>query len=511
MDLDEKTVKLLTLGRLSERQGQVEQAEGLFRKVIEIAPKHPVAYQRLAIIRAKAGNFAEAEQFFSTAYRLAPRDAKLVTDIGYFYYLSSKPGRAEQFLRYALELDRNNQAAYNNLALVLGEQGRDEEAKSLFQQAGTEAQATANMAFLYAQRGQLDMASHTYSRALTLDSTMRPAAEALLKIAGLQERQETSVTRSGSTTHHAPREVEIVDVPQPRTAHPAAQATVQPTASPRNPGPATANAASLSVGDLAPSEGQQLSTPEHVEPVGAKPDRPSSSKSGGLFSWLVGGNDRPAQSDNAAADTPEINRLQTAMQASKTGSGVKGNASEPEATATSTDTRPSVSMRISDDDDTANASENVSAKTRQPRNEAMLPPRRVDTTAAEVPQQADQRGAHKSQPSDVTELSAPAKRRPPTSAGVKTTQRPMPAVYTTAPDEAGTESWKPCNVTTPAKNTNPEVSQQKSSRRVHRQQQTEAPAADGETRAPSEAMQQLLDGGKRARKSSRRTTAYPEG
>jgi DNA-binding SARP family transcriptional activator len=73
--------------------------------------------------------------------------------------------------------------------MVLGEQGRDEESLAMFRRVGTEAQAKANLAFVYTQRGDVDQAVESYSEALTLDAKMRPAAQALVQLADRVEKQ----------------------------------------------------------------------------------------------------------------------------------------------------------------------------------------------------------------------------------------------------------------------------------------------------------------------------------
>jgi Flp pilus assembly protein TadD len=489
-NLDEKTVQLLTLGRLSERQGQTEQAERLFRQVIEAAPQHPEAYQRLAIMRAKVGNFEEAEQYFSKAYQLAPKDAKLATDIGYFYYLSSKPQHAEQFLRYAIELDRNHQAACNNLALLLGEQGRDNEARALFQRAGTEAQAEANMAFLYAQRGQLEKASETYSRALTLDDTMRPAAEALLRIAQRQE-QQADQNRSSSATDQPPPAVEVIDVPLPRTRK---MASVTP------PPPAASDAAA-SVPAAAPSrkadhlpqrEPHAISVSDQTDPAAGR-DQPDSTKRDGLFSWFSTDDAAAIPPENDSAAPSEIGRLQSEMQLPKTGSGVQRDASDPAASARNK-FRPSVSMRISDDVNAAPGNAPVPKENQQSRTEVAAPPQaEVEPPAPEYHQQSRRRGAGKRSQREAIAVRSDVKHPPVAEAERQPAQGPQPAVYTTGSDQAETGSLRRCNAAAAAKQPAAKASQPASSRRVHRRAQADAPAPDAETRTTSNAMQQLLD------------------
>ena len=174
-------------------------------------------------MRAKKSRFDEAEQLFAKAYELSPSDSTLLRDIGYFYYLRSDSERAEQFLIYALKINPDNQAAANNLAILLGEQGRFDEARSYFRRAGNEAQTEANMAFVYAQRGEMLQAMDAYSRALTADNTLRPAAHGLLRIAQLQERFTSTNSRSASLPEQAePLRAEVTDLSSatPRQAKP---------------------------------------------------------------------------------------------------------------------------------------------------------------------------------------------------------------------------------------------------------------------------------------------------
>jgi len=171
------------VARLTERRGEPEQAVRIYQEIIERSPDTPVPYHRLGVIRADQGHFAEAEGYFSQAISLDPTNAELLADIGHFCYLSHLPDWAEEYLRRALEQDPHNPRATNNLAVVLGEQGRYEQSFALFCRNGSEAQAHTNIGYMYAQRGDLEKAAGHYSRALTLDGNMRPAAHALMKLA----------------------------------------------------------------------------------------------------------------------------------------------------------------------------------------------------------------------------------------------------------------------------------------------------------------------------------------
>src|SRR5690606_6103389 len=97
--------------------------------------------------------------------------------------LQDRLDEAEERLRQALELSPTSRTARTNLALVLGEQGRFGECLNEFRRVGTEAQAHANLAYVYAMLGELEQAEQEYHRALALDPTLLPAADALSQLA----------------------------------------------------------------------------------------------------------------------------------------------------------------------------------------------------------------------------------------------------------------------------------------------------------------------------------------
>ena len=172
----------LALARLSERRNQPDQAERLYLEVIRQSPNNPIPYHRLAVLNARRGKFKEADPYFSRALALNPDNAELLGDAGYFCYLSSRPQDAERCLRRALELDPANRTYCNNLALVVGEQGRRDECLALFRRSNSENQAYANLAFVLAQRGEYQQALGVYNRVLTVDPQMQVAAEAMIEL-----------------------------------------------------------------------------------------------------------------------------------------------------------------------------------------------------------------------------------------------------------------------------------------------------------------------------------------
>ena len=179
---DSKTRAALSMAMLSERRGQEEQARHLYEELSRREPNNPTPYWRLGVMAGKAGKIREAEKHLAKAASLLPNDAELACDLGYIYYLDHRLDMAEKTLRAALESAPDHARASNNLALVLCDQGKDQEAFELFRKADGPARAYANLGYAYAQRGEIDKAKAAYTRALAIDSSLRPAVDAMVQL-----------------------------------------------------------------------------------------------------------------------------------------------------------------------------------------------------------------------------------------------------------------------------------------------------------------------------------------
>jgi len=231
------------MARLCQSRGQTAEAKRLYEEAIQRHPKDPAGYHGLALLYAKQGQFKEAEPNFMRAMALAPNQAELLGDMGYFCYLCGRSEEAERYLRRAIELEPNQPVYGNNLALVLGEQGREKESQGLFRRFGTEQQAYANMAFVYAQRGEYAKAQDMYNRVLTQDPKDHTAAMAMLQLSRLQDQRQRSgreiagqspqllaVPNSASLEPTIPVADRVVAVAMPTDPPPAAEACLQASA-----------------------------------------------------------------------------------------------------------------------------------------------------------------------------------------------------------------------------------------------------------------------------------------
>ena len=188
--------RALSLARLTERQGNLDEAMTTYRKILEADPDNVLAHHRIGAVAVKERRFEDARVSFETAMGLAEPSAELLNDVGYLHYLRQDLPGAENLFRQSLGKDPRNKHARNNLGLALAEQGRFDEALAEFRQVGTEAEAHSNLAYIQVKIGELAEAEKNCHKALSLDNSLRPAAEALMQVADLKAKATGTVPPS---------------------------------------------------------------------------------------------------------------------------------------------------------------------------------------------------------------------------------------------------------------------------------------------------------------------------
>jgi hypothetical protein len=182
----------MDVARLHERSGKLLKARELYLDLYQRKPTHPDLAHRIGVVATRLGNDAEATRFFQEALEQNPQNAQLLNDMGYAQYLHNELDAAEQSMRAALLADPGNSRAMTNLALVMGRKGQMNESFQLFRQVVGEAKANSNVAYLYAQHGNGTQALDRFNRALTLDSSLKSAANGLLEIAEMKQQLEVA-------------------------------------------------------------------------------------------------------------------------------------------------------------------------------------------------------------------------------------------------------------------------------------------------------------------------------
>ncbi|MCE1236385.1 MAG: tetratricopeptide repeat protein [Hyphomicrobiales bacterium] len=100
------------------------------------------------------GNPQEARRLYEVALKLAPEEPTVLNNYGLSFTLTNELPQAEQILRRAAASPAADGRIRQNLALVVGLQGRFDEARRIATEALPKDQADANVAYLKAMLSQ---------------------------------------------------------------------------------------------------------------------------------------------------------------------------------------------------------------------------------------------------------------------------------------------------------------------------------------------------------------------
>jgi Flp pilus assembly protein TadD len=136
---------------------------GQFAKALEIlerahSPDQP-DWRVLSVQGAvldQLGRPEEARQYYESALRIVPDEPSVLSNLGLSYALAKDLPQAEATLRRAVDRPGADPRVRQNLALVVGLQGRFEEAEKIVRADLPSEEATANVAYLRQMLAQSD-------------------------------------------------------------------------------------------------------------------------------------------------------------------------------------------------------------------------------------------------------------------------------------------------------------------------------------------------------------------
>ncbi|MDX2436089.1 MAG: tetratricopeptide repeat protein, partial [Acidobacteriota bacterium] len=99
-------------------RGELEDAERLYQRLVEMAPNWVIAYNQLGYINMMKGRFAEAEEYFKSYRFIAPDQANPHDSLGELFITQGRYAEAEESLQMALEIKPDFWAAYQHLVLM---------------------------------------------------------------------------------------------------------------------------------------------------------------------------------------------------------------------------------------------------------------------------------------------------------------------------------------------------------------------------------------------------------
>ncbi len=155
--------KLLTFyGKRLINRGQTVQAIKILRKAESRGERDWRLYSALGSALDQTGQHTQARLEYQKALALQPNEIKIKNNLAMSYVLEGKLPRAEKILRVASETPRGraNIRIRQNLALVVGLQGRFDEARVIASRDLPPKQVEANMTYLRAMLAK----SNTWSK-----------------------------------------------------------------------------------------------------------------------------------------------------------------------------------------------------------------------------------------------------------------------------------------------------------------------------------------------------------
>ena len=158
----ERHARMIREAQSALRQERIEEANRIYREVLNEAPDHPDAHHGLAMAADLDEDWGDAEYHYKQALRIRPRDAVLLSDLGYSYILQNRFSEAARYLNQAIELQPGYERAHMNIALLDIKQGNRAAAEQrLVQRLGNSSQTAGILASLEQQAFPATIATAT--------------------------------------------------------------------------------------------------------------------------------------------------------------------------------------------------------------------------------------------------------------------------------------------------------------------------------------------------------------
>jgi Flp pilus assembly protein TadD len=144
------SVLLATYGRELAQAGQPNQAEPILAKAIALGSSDWKVYSAMGSALDQQAKYAQARDYYQRALAIAPGNAKVMNNLGMSHALAGDLKQAEKTLREATDLPagKSEPRLRQNLALVVGLQGRFDEARQIASADLPPDEVEANMAYL---------------------------------------------------------------------------------------------------------------------------------------------------------------------------------------------------------------------------------------------------------------------------------------------------------------------------------------------------------------------------
>ena len=174
----------LSMAHLSDRGGNVAHARSMYRQALSLQSDNLEALLGLARLEDREGRLDEALKLYQQAAAAHPQNAKALNDLGLCYARSGQFPASIRSLDQAVRLQPEKALYRNNIAKVLTQVDRVDEAVAHLSKVHQPAIAHYNMGVLLEQRGKTVQAIHFLTAASHIDPQLQPAHALLAELRG---------------------------------------------------------------------------------------------------------------------------------------------------------------------------------------------------------------------------------------------------------------------------------------------------------------------------------------
>jgi tetratricopeptide (TPR) repeat protein len=188
---EQEILAAMQLGVRYQQIGKLQEAEHIYRQVLEINPNHADALNLLGIIALESNCAESAETLIRRAIEVSPKTAVFYENLGRVLLSNGRRAEAIPLYNKAISLNPNSPSAYNDLSCALLEDGKLKEAEKASRLAirygSNLAKAYYNLGNALQAQRRLKEAKESYKTAIKLDPTF---AEAFLNLGNVYNSNE---------------------------------------------------------------------------------------------------------------------------------------------------------------------------------------------------------------------------------------------------------------------------------------------------------------------------------
>jgi len=170
------------MAQLQERAGKYDKAAAEYQKALDMNPKSLPALVGFAHLKDRHGDLQGATELYQKAIKLYPKESAAYNDLGLCLQRRAMLPEAVSMLEKAVALQPDRPLYRNNLATVLVQMDRPNDALIHMVAAHGPAVGHYNLAILLSQRGKPQEAIEHFRQALVHDPSLREAQEGIARL-----------------------------------------------------------------------------------------------------------------------------------------------------------------------------------------------------------------------------------------------------------------------------------------------------------------------------------------